>query len=142
MIQLDDYAEFQHAIDVFFDVEKIGRNIFVNLELKTKLALVCDRCLEAFNQDFDENIKLIYTFDKEFKNSEDQDVYVISDSTNVIDVTEPVRQTLLVSLPYKRTCDKLCKGLCSQCGINLNKGECDCKLVMTNPEWDKLKKLL
>ncbi|MBR0459634.1 MAG: DUF177 domain-containing protein [Victivallales bacterium] len=44
-----------------------------------------------------------------------------------IDLTEDVREDILLSFPQSFRCREDCKGLCPTCGRNLNEGTCDCK---------------
>ena len=44
-----------------------------------------------------------------------------------IDLTEDVREDILLSFPQSFRCREDCKGLCPICGRNLNEGPCDCK---------------
>lgn len=48
------------------------------------------------------------------------------DASHTIDLTEVLRQNLLVALPTYPHCRPDCAGLCPQCGKDLNEGPCDC----------------
>lgn len=43
-----------------------------------------------------------------------------------VDITEDVREELLLALPDYIHCSEDCKGLCCHCGANLNDGPCEC----------------
>ena len=43
-----------------------------------------------------------------------------------LDVDRLVQNELMVNLPMKVLCREDCRGICSQCGRNLNHGKCDC----------------
>jgi uncharacterized protein len=45
----------------------------------------------------------------------------------LLDLTEAIRQRVLLEIPMVTLCREDCAGLCSQCGHNLNLGPCDCK---------------
>jgi len=45
---------------------------------------------------------------------------------NMLDLTELLRQQLLLSLPLSPLCRPDCKGICPDCGKNLNEGPCGC----------------
>ena len=47
-----------------------------------------------------------------------------------IDLNELLREQFYLALPMKPLCQDGCRGLCPQCGTNLNQGACDCA-----PEW-------
>ena len=43
-----------------------------------------------------------------------------------LDITEIVENVIISTLPIKRLCTDNCRGLCYQCGKNLNEGSCNC----------------
>ena len=45
----------------------------------------------------------------------------------------------MLSLPFKVLCQEDCKGLCKECGINLNTGECNCEDKWEDPRFSVLK---
>src|SRR5579884_814806 len=49
------------------------------------------------------------------------------DEHHQLDLTEAIRQNILVSLPMVPICGEDCAGLCPQCGKDLNSGLCECK---------------
>ena len=57
----------------------------------------------------------------------DSDLEIENYSDNTIDLTQSVYDQILLSRPIVRLCTKECKGLCAQCGKNLNKETCDCE---------------
>jgi uncharacterized protein len=59
----------------------------------------------------------------------------------VVDVAGIAREALVLALPAKVVCSPSCKGLCPQCGRDLNQGECGCAPVETDPRWDRLRGL-
>jgi uncharacterized protein len=134
--------EFTKPIQVHLDIEKVGHNIFVHARLQTELSLLCDRCAEPFSQTLSEAYRLLYTSDPDMVNEEDESTFRISESTEEVDLTDPFRETLLLAMPAKHVCREECKGLCAQCGTNLNEATCTCEKQQIDPRWDKLKQLL
>ena len=120
----------------YFEGEKISFPLEVNVEgesiidneivtlvlsIKTKIELICSRCLETFIYPID--IVIEERFTNNDSNSEEGIVFVIGD---IINITEIVESAIISSLPIKRLCNEDCKGLCQNCGVNLNKETCDC----------------
>ncbi len=61
-----------------------------------------------------------------------------------VDISSDIREDILVALPTTFLCSKGCKGLCSQCGADLNEGPCECKPETDGEEptaWGALDKL-
>jgi uncharacterized protein len=112
-----------------------GESILVNGELQTAVRLICSRCLEPFEHVID--TAFTATAIAENESFADQrladDVELSADEMDVIfyggdsiDLGEEIAQQIIMALPFKPLCQETCKGLCSQCGINLNHGSCQC----------------
>lgn len=56
-----------------------------------------------------------------------------------MDLNAMVNDQVLLSLPIKRLCREDCRGMCPQCGLNLNLGDCDCREEQVDPRLEKLK---
>ena len=82
----------------------------------------CSRCLEPVRLPM--KVALDATFDRE-PDPDDPDLYSFEAST--IELTDAVRDALLLELPMRVLCSEDCRGLCPVCGINLNKGTCTCQ---------------
>ena len=132
---------FKEPIDLFISINRISNTITTDVQIQTRIDLVCDRCTEPFQTDFSHNVRFIYTRDSDMAQAEDF-VFVLDKHQNEIDLTEPLRQTMILELPFKRICQQECKGLCSRCGADLNTHQCDCKDKDVDPRWEKLKELL
>jgi uncharacterized protein len=86
---------------------------------KGAVNFICDRCLKAFTGDScNEN----YIFAKEISAIEGE----------TIDLTDGVREDILLALPIKVLCSEDCKGICPRCGADMNVEKCVCK--QTRPE--------
>jgi uncharacterized protein len=139
-IDLAGNEEFQQPIDIVFDINKVGNDFFVEIHLTTRIHLICDRCIEAFSSDFKEKYRIILSPNSKFEDADQEDLFFIDEGTKDVDITNSVRQTLLLALPVKRLCKENCKGLCPQCGSNFNKKTCSCRTKTVDPRWEALKK--
>ena len=59
--------------------------------------------------------------------SEDEDISLGYYDGEAIDCSAILEELMILALPYTVLCSEDCKGLCSQCGANLNTGSCSCK---------------
>ena len=50
-----------------------------------------------------------------------------------LDIGPAVRDELMIDLPPNPLCSEDCKGLCANCGINLDKETCDCETDAPDP---------
>jgi len=53
--------------------------------------------------------------------------YLEAPTTDTVDVTPLLREDLLLQIPQKLLCQPECRGLCPQCGRNLNTRACECR---------------
>ncbi|MGB0387638.1 MAG: YceD family protein [Ardenticatenaceae bacterium] len=145
---LDPELVIQTPIKGQLKFTKIPKGILVNGDFKTMLEFSCDRCLEPLDQTI--SIEL----EEEFRpavdlltgaslpQSEDDEEATQIDAKNIIDLSEVIRQALLLGFPSRRLCRSDCKGLCVECGQNLNQGECNCATESLDPRWSALRSLL
>lgn len=100
--------------------------------LKTRLSLICDRCLASYDVDIDTELQILFETESsgswQVKELEctlsDLDSIVLDEP--VIDLDDVLRQQLYLSLPVKSLCSEQCKGICAQCGSNRNLAQCNC----------------
>lgn len=128
-------AEFEKLISSDIEVNKIGEKFIVKGEIKTVMDLECSRCLEKFKYNINANFKLIYIKDKISKygeiNKEEMDEITFTE--DILNVDDDVRQTIILEIPMKPVCKETCKGLCPNCGKNLNFERCNCKIEKKSP---------
>ena len=116
--------------------------------MQTTLELNCGRCLEPFMLPVDADFDLRYhpqgqntgTGEAE-QEIEDDDLTTAFYENDEIDLGHLMREQFNLSLPMKPLCREDCRGLCPVCGINLNKGSCDCKRDWEDPRLAALRNL-
>lgn len=96
--------------------------VIFQAKVNTTLQLTCSRCLEAFSYTVDLAVYEKFTNNK----SKEDDFDVILIEGDSINIAEIIVDNIISALPIKRLCSKDCKGLCQQCGKNLNKDTCEC----------------
>jgi len=112
--------------DVELNVSRTRDSYLLQGNFSGILVLTCSRCLEKF----DYKIELI--IEEEILKKD------IEDPTEV-DITDLFIENILLAIPIKAICSDECKGLCSNCGANLNKEECGCQREVVDPRLAKLK---
>jgi uncharacterized protein len=60
------------------------------------------------------------------------------DSDHVLHLEEAARQCVVVAFPLKPLCHDDCRGICAQCGTNLNDNPCQCQAEQVDPRWAPL----
>ena len=95
--------------------------LVLKANIKTELEMICSRCLDTFIYPIDIDIEERFTTNAE---SDDEEATVVMN--DVLDITEIVETCVLSTLPIQRVCKGDCKGLCQECGCNLNYETCSC----------------
>jgi uncharacterized protein len=105
---------------------------------RTVVAGECRRCLTPVETPLQLEIGALFTQDPDAQ--DDPDSYSVAPDATDIDVTPAVREELVLAAPRYVVCRDDCKGICPQCGQDLNAGPCDCAPV-TDARWQPLKAL-
>ncbi len=95
--------------------------LILTAKIKANLEMICQRCLDTFIYPIDIDIEERFTTNK---SSEDTEAIVVMD--DVLDIKEIVETSIISTLPIQRVCRNDCKGLCQECGCNLNDKTCSC----------------
>ncbi len=125
-----------------------GSSVIVTGKARADIDLHCSRCLESFSAGIDSDINITYLPETESKDVPEK--HKLSEEElntgyykeDIIDISGLLREFVSVNIPIKPLCSEECKGLCTQCGTNLNAGNCECKDEVIDERWSKLKSLL
>jgi len=122
------------------------KDIRVAGELATRLELACARCLEPVVEGVERKFDLLYRplgadagrEELSVTSAEAEVSYYKGEGLLLEDV---LREQVLLAVPLKAICREDCKGLCPQCGISLNTGQCSCAEPVEDARWSALKEL-
>jgi uncharacterized protein len=136
-------VKFPSAIETDLTATLTGDEIIFQGEAYTEVEIECSRCLENFDLPIEARLQFVVQMidSAQELSSEDEDFEVIPKTQTTLDISQRVREGILLTLPLKPLCSEDCKGLCPMCGINLNENDCDCMPDKTDERWDALKKL-
>lgn len=103
---------------------------------QTKIGLICSRCLSFFELPVEGDIYSLCGADKgdDYEGNVDTREF----RGDNIDISELVLGEIFFSLPMQLICSEECRGLCSVCGVDLNKKACTCAQESIDPRWEKL----
>jgi len=102
---------------------RINRGIFGEGQLRSQMQLECARCLETFAQPLD--LYLEAQFSSPPIRPQGEMIFPIG-VKGILDLTAALREHVLLDLPMRPLCKPDCRGLCVECGKNLNEETCDC----------------
>jgi uncharacterized protein len=133
-------------VELEFDIHKDKDKFRLVGHIRTELELTCSRCVEPYRFPIDADFDHRYLPGSDASTGQDSEVaqedletsYYAEDQ---IDLGELMREQFYLALPMKPLCNGDCKGLCPQCGTNLNTGTCDCAPAWEDPRLAVLKQL-
>jgi uncharacterized protein len=126
---------------------RAGPNILVTGLLEATIRKTCGRCLTIFiapvsielEEEFFPSVDIV-TGAPITQSPEIEEANLI-DEQHLLDLSEVVRQEFLVKSDSLFYCRPDCKGLCPQCGQDLNLGSCNCQNEVVDPRWAALQEL-
>lgn len=106
--------------------------------LAVTLRLGCRRCLRPLER------RLVVPFAARFRpgggeGTPEEAIYPLPPEARPLDLTEMLREELLLALPKWPLCRPDCAGLCPRCGTDWNEAACDCVQEERDPRWDALR---
>lgn len=143
----DKTIQFDGVIAIHMRIGKTGDTINIDGGINASITVGCGRCLKVFpypiNTDFyleyyplnDVQRGEVYRIKKEDLETD----YYTGDS---ILLDEIAREQITLSIPMTPLCSQDCKGLCINCGEDLNIGSHDCKTNEIDQRFSALKDLL
>ena len=135
---------FPDEIEVVMNTSRFNKNVSANLEIRATGHFQCDRCLANFTREFDERPSLFFRLTVGGEHSEieeEEDVICLREDEKEYDLSDIIAEQLGLAIPIRSLCDDECKGLCSVCGVDLNKTKCDCARDSIDPRLDQLKNI-
>jgi uncharacterized protein len=121
-----------------------GNEVFVSGHVDSRAQIECDRCLQPVEAPVSADFTLDYITGSEYESSEVAELTEAEMSVAVfdgegLDVDEIVKEQILLAVPTRMLCREDCKGICPECGIDRNTGECSCGADNIDPRWAALK---
>jgi uncharacterized protein len=107
--------------------------------LETVVRAECRRCLAPVDVPLSQSLGLVFLTEQEAEEGE-EDCYLVPRRASAVDLSEAVREELLLAVPQYVECRPDCRGLCPSCGADLNAGPCGCRKAV-DPRWEALTKL-
>lgn len=149
LYNLDEEIENVGLEEPFFDKVHIGLNlqklhnqIVLKTELGLKAHFECDRCTAEFVSSLKTEYQMVYLFDNTpVEDDESINVIHLPLDASEISLDGEIRDYALLAIPMKKLCREDCKGLCPECGKNLNEGNCKCADKVVDPRWLPLQDL-
>lgn len=127
-------------IKVEGDLTNNGRILKIKGVIHATANYQCSYCLEDFTT------KMEIPFSEDYQEGSSEEVDEEADlayyNGDEIDIADLIRESVILAEPLKVVCSKSCRGLCPQCGTNLNLTKCSCNDNVIDPRFAVLSQLL
>jgi len=121
-------------LDVKGEVASTDGKLLLNMVYKAEWVFNCGRCLCDVQREISGSLckELLRT-----PIEDDDNVVVLS--SKELDISKLLWDEVILNLPLQVLCNEDCKGLCPNCGINLNVETCNCDNDYIDPRLEGLK---
>ncbi len=122
---------FPASLEVELRYYRAAADLFFDGRIRGKLRGVCGRCAEEFDLALDQTFEFVLIPDpaKVERKAEElhrDDLAMSYYSGDEIDMAPLIAEQVLLALPTQPLCAETCRGLCANCGANLNRESCSC----------------
>lgn len=144
---------FDSPVSVEIEADRADEYVILDITVSARVSAACSRCLEPAGVAIKGKLRYLFSL-RTYLESLGQEqsapegeaggdeVIPISSWDEAVNIGELAWETLITALPGAVLCSDECKGLCQQCGADLNKTACGCKKEAGDPRFAALKKLL
>ena len=132
---LGETYHFSMPLKVKGHISNNGKSLILKAACDGIMDTQCARCMK------DITVPVCFEIDENLVRKDDdvpveEDVVCFEDTG--IDIDDIVANNFLMNIEGKYLCSDNCKGLCPQCGADLNQGECGCRDNSVDPRWAAL----
>jgi len=105
---------------------------YLKARLSYEQTLSCNRCLKPIVEPMEPEVELMIVVERpravagEHELKEDE-LGVLTIPEEILETDPILLEQLQLNVPMKPLCRPDCRGLCPQCGADLNAGECSCE---------------
>ncbi len=142
----NEFLRFEGPLDVEMSIGRAIQTFSLKGTARGQVHGDCSRCLTAAKARFKTSFRLYVQRKQadaeELEAVEDEDeILVVDPGVREISLEATLRDAVALALPLRIYCRQDCKGLCGQCGEDLNQGSCSCSQQQTDPRWAALEQL-
>jgi len=131
------------VLEVRATAELVDGQIRLSGELHTRVELVCARCLDPVTEEISRDFDLFYRpmdtirTEEQVQLDEDEAEVAFFEGAGFF-LADALAEQVNLAIPMKTICRSDCRGLCPQCGANLNHEDCHCQTHSADPRLSQL----
>ncbi len=141
-----EFANLKDSLSFKGKIRNNGARVEIEGEIFADVELNCNRCLSRIPKKLEFEFENVFITPENYTEEEEIEIEVKNLDVSIfqgdeIDLKEIAREQILLALPSQVLCKDDCKGLCKECGANLNLKSCKCEEKKVDPRWSALKDL-
>jgi uncharacterized protein len=133
-LERDGSCRFISAVAVTLRAYTVGGLVELEGHVTVKVEMPCGRCLATSHYDIEADFAQTYVDELPDVTGEDGEELELSAEEmglqlfegETLDLNDEIQQQVVLLLPTHPLCSEECKGLCPDCGVDLNKAQCKC----------------
>jgi uncharacterized protein len=134
--ELDLDPEKFSSIETMVHLDISDRQILCRIHADVDAQVICDRTLESFVERFGGDHTVVYTRDPDEVGEDDDEIVLLDAGSSRIDITEFVRDTILLSIPLRNVAPHAREAeIPTRFGVPADDGD------NIDPRWEALRKL-
>jgi len=144
-------CKFLTPLKAALRAQQIGAIVELEGNISTAVRLDCGRCLQSFETPLESNFALAYSQNEpapEQSSSSHEELELTAEDMGLIyyqgeeiNLKNEIQEQVVLAFPLRAICKPDCRGLCPQCGADLNIEKCKCDRLPSEGKFDALKKL-
>ena len=143
-------CEFLLPINIRLRAFRIRELFEVQGAFRTSVRLKCSRCLKTFETPLVSDFELTYMkevpglmdiYDEEEIELKVEELGLMYFKGEEINLQQGIQEQIIMAFPLQPLCEENCKGLCPECGADLNQGDCGCRHEVATNKFAALKNL-
>lgn len=144
-VEVAGECRFVKPLTVNLTVAREYDHIRVHGNVVTSVSMGCSRCLGETVHDVASAFTIFYSKDTGLRQDEEEvelaeeDLISVTYEGDEIDFSSEIAEQVLLAIPFKPLCREDCRGLCGNCGVDLNVAECGCDKQGINLKFSALK---
>ena len=123
-VPVQDAFPFAAPVKLTGKIEAKAQVVSLQAEAEVRYRSFCDRCAREAERVW--HVPVCHILVEELQNEDDEGEYILAPERR-LDLERLTLEDIYLFLPSKFLCVDDCKGVCPQCGANLNETSCNCK---------------
>ncbi|MGN1116913.1 MAG: YceD family protein [Candidatus Ornithomonoglobus sp.] len=137
---LGETYRFPKPLKINGEIYNNGKSLVLDARVTGSMKTECARCLKEIDVDVDYDIHELLSRVEDGADPKDEDIILFEGYE--VELDDIAADNFLMNVSGRYLCREDCKGLCPECGHDLNEGDCGCDRDVIDPRWQALADIL